>query len=69
MHNRLFQCPQWQPDFKKVWFASREDRAPHMEEWYIIGTLEDKRRKSTLQIPETLIEHVTARPKCDLRRP
>ena len=39
-----------------------------MEEWYDTATPEDKHRISRLQVPETLIEYVTAGPRCDLRR-
>ena len=46
MHNRLIQCPVWEPEFKKVWTTSWGDWAAQMEDWYNNTTPEDKHRIS-----------------------
>ena len=56
MHNRLIECPVWEPEFRKVCTNSWGDWATQMEDWYNKATPEDKHGISKLQIPESLIE-------------
>ena len=66
VHNRLIQCPVWEPEFRKVWTNSWGDRATQMEDWHNNATPED--RISKLQIPESLIEPLQPDQKRELRR-
>ena len=68
VHNRLIQCPVWEPKFKKVWTTSWGDWAAQMEDWYNNATPGDKHRISKLQIPESLIEALQPGQKRELRR-
>ena len=68
VHNRLIQCPVWEPEFRKVWTNSWGDWATQMEDWYNKATPEDKHHISELQIPESLIEALQPDQKRELRR-
>ena len=68
IHNRLIQCPVWEPEFRKMWTNSRGDWAIQMEDWYNKATPEDKHPISKLQIPESLIETLQPGQKRNLRR-
>ena len=56
VHNKLTECPSWDPEFKKVWVSSWGIWATQMEAWYNQATSDDKHRMSKLQIPESIIE-------------